>query len=71
MNSYINIEAIKAEYAPYNTMAAFQAGYQDYMDGTKPFDLDGVDGQAYDRGQEAAMKVNRAARWIEENVGAN
>lgn len=56
------IDQIKAEYAPYNTMLAFGSGYDHYMSGhvgPSPF-LSGVDAQAYDRGQEAAMKVQRA-----------
>lgn len=73
MNAYINVEQIKAEYAPYHTMSAFRSGYENYMNGLfgdSPYHK-GVAAQAYDRGQEAAMKVKRADRWVEQNVGLN
>lgn len=74
--AYINVQAIKAEYAPYHTMKEFELGYSDYMAGTSRLtSQDAVHltaaGQAYDRGANAAMKVRRQAYWIEQNVGAN
>ena len=67
---YVNVQEIKARYAPYHTMPEFEQGYADYMAG-KIFiaNIPGVGGQAYDRGAEAAMKVKNAARWVEVNVG--
>ena len=54
------IEAIKAEYEPYNAMRAFEVGYDGYMAGNwMEAEYEGVDGQAYDRGMEAAMRVKR------------
>jgi hypothetical protein len=50
---------IAAEYAPYHTMQAFQLGAQDYMDRAPLRDFPDVDGQAYDRGAEAAMRYTR------------
>jgi hypothetical protein len=52
---------LAAEYAPYHTLAAFRRGAQDYMDGnfTCPYGSAGVDGQAWDRGMEAAMRYAR------------
>ena len=49
------------EYAPYHTFPAFQRGAQDYMDGIYecPYGSGGVDGQAWDRGAEAAMRFCR------------
>jgi hypothetical protein len=51
---------IAAEYAPYHTLPAFAKGAEDYMD--SKFDCPfagGVDGQAWDRGMEAAMRFTR------------
>lgn len=61
-----DIEAIKAEYAPYHTMDAFEQGYLNYlagnmMAGDRLFPC-GIDQQAYDRGCEAAMRVLRKQR---------
>jgi hypothetical protein len=70
--SYVNLEAIWAEYAPYHTMAKFDEGFADYLAGR--FGDKGyrnVDAQAYDRGMEAGSRAMRAARRIEQNVGAN
>lgn len=66
----VNIEAIKAEYAPYNKFPEFQQGYDYYMaGGLPPFDIPGVAGQAFDRGAEAAMRVLRAQNRVNNNVG--
>lgn len=66
----INAEAIKAEYAPYNKMPEFQQGYDYYVAGKVPaFDIPGVAGQAFNRGAEAAMRVQRAEQWVKDNVG--
>jgi hypothetical protein len=52
--------AIRVEYAPYDMYPEFQEGYDDYMNdkwrGEKYKD---VAAQAYDRGSEAAMRVQR------------
>lgn len=69
--SYINIEAIKQAYAPYNRFPKFEQGYADAMAGNGFREYADVEGQAYDRGYEAGRKVQSAARWVEENVGAN
>jgi len=70
--SYVNVAEIKAKYAPYNTFPEFEQGYTAYMSGMgKLVNLDGVAGQAYDRGAEAAMKVKAATRRVEQNVGSN
>jgi hypothetical protein len=52
---------IAAEYAPYHTLREFQIGSQDYMDGNhrNGDHYDGVAGQAWDRGHEAAMRFTR------------
>lgn len=71
--SYINEQAMRDEYYPYNTLVAFDAGFNDYMRGMpmpRGF-RGGVDGQAYDRGAECAMRIDRAIQWIEANVGAD
>lgn len=69
--AYVNIQEIKTSYAPYNRFPKFEQGYADYLAGNKAKELSGIDGQAYDRGFDAGMKVVRAARWVEQNVGAN
>ena len=69
MNAYIDVDQIKASYAPYDRHPAFATGYADAISGRRPQELDGVAGQACDRGHEAATRVLRAQRWIEENVG--
>jgi hypothetical protein len=54
-----------ARYAPYHTFPAFKPGYDDYF---RPFvdclpgSPDGVEGQAYDRGAECAMRRAREAK---------
>jgi hypothetical protein len=45
---------IKEQYAPYNRMPAFELGFDDYNAGRLRA-MDGVAGQAYDRGAEAAI----------------
>ena len=69
---YIDTAAIKTLYAPYHTMPAFEQGFTDYGHGT-PYrhSFLGMDRQAYDRGQEAAMKIERIADWVKNNVGGN
>ena len=56
-------DAIKAEYAPYNTFPEFQEGFDDWTAG-KAYDSKyrGVAAQAYDRGCEAAVRVIQAER---------
>jgi hypothetical protein len=50
-----------AEYAPYNAMQAFHDGWKDYEHGHYhcPFSANSVEGQAWDRGMEAAMRWSR------------
>jgi len=53
---------IAAEYAPYNTMAAFELGADAYRNGRAadcPFSADSVAAQAWDRGACAAMRFTR------------
>jgi hypothetical protein len=52
-----------AEYRPYNSMQAFHDGWNDYEAGHYlcPFRRDSVEAQAWDRGQNAAM------RWLRRN----
>lgn len=69
--AYIDEQALRDEYYPYNTLTSFDAGWNDYMRGADLISRGGVDGQAYDRGAEAAMRLDRMIRWIEANVGAN
>ncbi len=69
--SYVNLEAIWAEYAPYNKMPKFDEGFSDYIAGTKHKEYSNLDGQAYDRGYEAGSRVMQAARWVEQNVEVN
>ncbi len=71
MTAYLDTDALKAEYAPYHTMFAFHQGLEDYGTFRRSVQVTGVDQQAYDRGLEAAMRIKRATRWIEQNVGAN
>jgi hypothetical protein len=53
-----------AEYRPYDTMPEFQEGWDDYMGQRMSLTKhqDGVAGQAYDRGLEAAMRWRRMGR---------
>jgi hypothetical protein len=51
---------IRADYRPYDTLPEFEVGFQDYMAGRfRHRDYDGVAGQAYDRGSNAAMQWQR------------
>jgi hypothetical protein len=54
------------EYAPYNKMPAFKQGVKDYQAGKmrSPYSANSVEGQAYDRGQEYAMKMQREDRDV-------
>jgi hypothetical protein len=64
MDVMISTVIIK-EYEPYSRMKAFWHGYQDYVQGRlgrEPYPQDSVEGQAYDRGLEAAMRTERKAR---------
>jgi hypothetical protein len=70
-SAYVNTDAIKVEYAPYHIHPFFEAGYADYMDGYRGSELTGVEAQAYERGQEAAMRVQRATEWVDDNAGAD
>jgi hypothetical protein len=57
--------SIWREYEPYNQLEAFVRGYQDYVArrlGLEPYPADSVDGQAYDRGLECAMRTARRAQ---------
>jgi hypothetical protein len=58
-----NTLKIAAEYAPYNLYPAFQKGFDAYNAGriVNPYG-DGVNAQAWDRGAECAMRVNRQVR---------
>ena len=47
--------AICNEYRPYHTLPEFQEGFADYQARRRDKDYDGVAGQAYDRGANAAM----------------
>lgn len=67
--AYVN--DIRAEYTPYNNLPAFSQGMRDYHGHCSWQHLEGVAAQAYDRGLECAMRIERAERWIDENVGAN
>jgi hypothetical protein len=57
--------SIWRQYARYNRLESFVHGYQDYVMerfGLEPYDPNSVDGQAYDRGLECAMRTARRAR---------
>jgi hypothetical protein len=57
--------SIWREYELYNKLEAFVHGYQDYVQGRlglEPYPADSIDGQAYDRGLEAAARTARKAR---------
>jgi hypothetical protein len=50
------------QYAPYHTFQAFHDGWDVHMAGwycEERYDRNSVDGQAWDRGMEAAMKWKR------------
>jgi hypothetical protein len=55
-------QAIEAsqQYAPYNGLPEFWQGYREYLRGERT-DLENVPAQAYDRGAEMAMKLERGA----------
>jgi hypothetical protein len=58
-----DLDALRAEYAPYHLMPEFQSGFDDYARDYPPAEYDsGVAQQAYDRGYECAMKVFRSFR---------
>jgi hypothetical protein len=70
--NYIDAKAIRAEYAPYHTMPEFERAYMiELTNGVHETHHRDVAAQAYDRGCEAAMRVLKAAYWIEHNVGSN
>lgn len=54
-------DKLRAEYAPYDKMGAFDHGVRDYLAGTlnEPYGQDSVYAQAYDRGAEFAMRCAR------------
>ena len=59
MDMMVSTVIIK-EYEPYSEMEAFWHGYQDYVAGrlgNEPYPSDSLEGQAYDRGLEAAMRT--------------
>jgi hypothetical protein len=47
------------DYAPYNTMPAFQHSIADYNQARLDNPYRGVDAQAWDRGTELAMRMAR------------
>ena len=49
------LAAIRHEYRPYDTMPEFDEGLADYRARRRDKEYDGVAGQAYDRGANAAM----------------
>jgi hypothetical protein len=51
----------RSDYAPYDAMPAFEAGIKAYLDGTFlcVTHYRGIDEQAFDRGCEYAMKLQR------------
>jgi hypothetical protein len=53
---YRTFPEIAATFAPYDKMAGFQRGHEDYMDGRhdNPYDLNSVAAQAWARGYMAA-----------------
>jgi hypothetical protein len=59
---HVRLEAIAKTYAPYDRFPAFWQGVEDYLNGVHKVWEDragGVDGQAYDRGLNAAMRLQR------------
>ena len=71
MNAYVNLATIRAEYAPYDRYEAFDCGFLAYQGKAPEKEFHGVYAQAYDRGQECAMRLARANAWVEANVGTN
>jgi hypothetical protein len=53
---------IVADYAPYETLAAFGEGFVAYQHGTYRNPYEGLNAQAWDRGANAAMRYARALR---------
>jgi hypothetical protein len=49
------LTAIVKQYEPYNTITEFGEGFVDYQARRRDKNYDGVAGQAYDRGANAAM----------------
>ena len=51
-------------YQPYHTMPAFAFGFRDYMECKfLDYGMEDVDGQAYDRGAECAMRRQQKDFW--------
>jgi hypothetical protein len=65
---HMDINDVAHEYAPYHKLPEFKIGFDDYLAGRRQR-LDGVEGQAYDRGAECAMRVTRHNEWVKQNVG--
>jgi hypothetical protein len=60
-----------SDYAPYHTFEAFDQGYTDYMNRDSyrnGHGFTGVDEQAYDRGAEYAMRIERWHRNSPDNM---
>ncbi len=55
------LRAIAAEYAPYHKYEAFYCGQAAYQEGrfTNPFNPNSVYAQAWDRGLEFGMRIER------------
>jgi hypothetical protein len=56
------LTALACEYAPYDTITAFGEGFVAYQSHQYRNPYDGVNGQAWDRGAECAMRYARAMR---------
>jgi hypothetical protein len=68
------ITELRSEYAPYDKMPAFEKGIRDYQDRSyepRACHFSGADEQAYDRGLECAMRMQRQEDWTDGNVGGN
>lgn len=52
---------IVASYAPYNKLHSFLVGLRATIDAANPYDSNTVDAQAFDRGQECKMRLQRGA----------
>lgn len=58
----VRLNRIAKTYAPYDKFVTFWDGVEDYLNGVHRQwrdRLSGVNGQAYDRGMEAAMRLGR------------
>ena len=54
------LDELAREYAPYDRMPEFWQGFDDYNCGSDiHMRHDGVQGQAYDRGRECAMRYRK------------